>query len=129
MFSTTRFFPFVFLSFIICTSLDLEIIFSPGYFLSRVAYLRINIEPFTVITHIPCHIFFMNVFQGTFISLWECELLVLSFVGLSHILTLLSGCTNKLRAARRWGQKPGLWLRRGGVRWIKEQCGKGGISR
>lgn len=123
---------FFFFLFIVCTFLDLEIIsfFSwDFFFLSWVAYLGINIEPLTVITHISCSSFFMNVFQDTFIPLWECELLVLNFVGLSHILTLMSGCTNKLSAAHRWVQKPGLRLRRGGVRWIKEQCGKGGISR
>lgn len=123
---------FFFFLFIVRTFLDLEIIsfFSwDFFFLSWVAYLGINIEPLTVITHISCSSFFMNVFQDTFIPLWECELLVLNFVGLSHILTLMSGCTNKLSAAHRWVQKPGLRLRRGGVRWIKEQCGKGGISR
>lgn len=123
---------FFFFLFIVRTFLDLKIIsfFSwDFFFLSWVAYLGINIEPLTVITHISCSSFFMNVFQDTFIPLWECELLVLNFVGLSHILTLMSGCTNKLSAAHRWVQKPGLRLRRGGVRWIKEQCGKGGISR
>lgn len=69
----------------------------------------------------------MNVFWTG--SLWECEQPVFRFVGLLHVLTLLSGCTNKLSAVRRFGQKAGLWARRGGVRWIKERCGKGGISR
>lgn len=38
-------------------------------------------------------------------------------------------CTNKLSVVHRFGQKAGLRVRRGGVRWIKERCGKGGISR
>ena len=39
------------------------------------------------------------------------------------------GCTNKpASAVRRRGQKAGLWARPGGVGWIKERCGKGGIS-
>lgn len=80
-----------------------------------------------VITDTSRLIFLMNVLWTH--SLWECEQPVFRFVGLSHVLTPLSGCTNKLSAVRRWGQKAGLWARRGGVRWIKERCGKGGISR
>lgn len=75
----------------------------------------------------PCLPFFKNVLWTH--SWWECVQPVFGFVGLSHVLTLFSGCTNKLSAVRRWGQKAGLWARLGGVWWIKERCGKGGISR
>lgn len=79
-----------------------------------------------IITDTYCLNFFTRVLNWLIVGTWAASFF--RFVGLSLVLTLLSGCTNKLSAVRRWGQKAGLWARRGGVRWIKERCGKGGIS-
>lgn len=64
------------------------------------------------------------------VNWWECEQPVCGpRVTAAHSHRSLCACANKGSAVRTLGQKAGLWARPGGVRWIKERCGKGGISR
>ena len=81
-------------------------------------------EFFVVITHTSCTfwrcfktccLFIVGMWEASFSVLWDCH-------------TFSPRC---LDVQTNWGlrTKAGLWAGRGGVRWIKEQCGKGGIPR